>query len=146
MDRVRKHVTFANVASLMALVFAMGGTGYAISSLPKNSVGTRQLKQGAVVSSKVKDGSLKKIDFKAGQLPAGPQGIQGPKGDQGLPGNDGRPGADGKPGTFGSITVQETTATADLADGTKQSYDVVCPTGQFALGGGGRGDDVNSEE
>src|SRR3954454_23620754 len=142
MERIRRHVTFANVASLMALVFAMGGTGYAISSLPKDSVGTRQLRKDAVVSSKVKDGSLKTLDFKAGQLPVGPQG---PKGDQGVPGTDGRPGADGRPGTFGSITTQFAQAPSDLANGAKTSVDAQCPAGQVALGGGTRGDLTASE-
>jgi hypothetical protein len=145
MERIRRHVTFANVASLMALVFAMGGTGYAISSLPKDSVGTRQLKKDAVVSSKVKNGSLKALDFKAGQLPAGPQGLQGPKGDQGAPGTDGRPGADGHPGTFGSVTTQFAQAASDLGNGAEVSVDVHCPAGQVALGGGTRGDLTNSE-
>jgi len=40
--------------------------GYAAVVLPKNSVGTRQLKANAVVSSKVKNGGLKAIDFAAG--------------------------------------------------------------------------------
>ena len=38
--RIRRHISFANVTSLMALVFAMGGTGYALT-IPKNSDGTR---------------------------------------------------------------------------------------------------------
>src|SRR5689334_11491159 len=96
MARIRRHISFANVASVMALVFAMGGTGYAISTLPKNSVGTRQLKNNAVISSKVKDRSLKALDFKAGQLPKGPPGTPGTNGTNG---QDGRPGADGAPGT-----------------------------------------------
>src|SRR4029450_241005 len=49
----------------------------------KNSVGTAQLKKNAVTSAKVKNHSLFAADFKAGQLPAGPQGPQGPKGDTG---------------------------------------------------------------
>lgn len=51
---------------------AMGGTGYALS-LPKASVGAKQLKKGAVNSKKVKNASLLETDFKAGQLPAGPR-------------------------------------------------------------------------
>lgn len=67
---------------------AMGGTGYALS-LPRASVGAKQLKQGAVTSKKVKNASLLKKDFKAGQLPAGPQGpagAAGPRGATGAPG------------------------------------------------------------
>ena len=53
--------------------------------VPKNSVGPDQLRnaavtnaklrgENAVTSGKVLNGSLRVIDFKAGQLPAGPKG------------------------------------------------------------------------
>src|SRR3954470_1267346 len=117
MAPIRRHLSFANVASLMALVFAMGGTGYALATLPKNSVGTKQLKSNAVISSKVKDGSLKKRDFAAGQLPSGPrgaqgaqgiqgiQGIQGVRGDNGATGSQGETGADGQTGSTGPAGI-----------------------------------------
>jgi hypothetical protein len=69
------------VVALLALFVAMGGVGYAAFKLPNNSVGSKQIKKGAVNSSKVKDASLLAGDFKAGQLPAGARGIQGLKGD-----------------------------------------------------------------
>lgn len=59
---------YANVASTLALVVALGGTGYAASTLAAHSVGTRQLKTGAVTSKKVKNFSLSYKDFKGGQL------------------------------------------------------------------------------
>jgi hypothetical protein len=68
----------ALVISLIALFVALGGTGYAALSLPKNSVGTKQLKKNAVIGSKikknsvtgskVKDGSLTGADVKDGSL------------------------------------------------------------------------------
>jgi hypothetical protein len=48
----------ALVVSLVALVAALGGTSYAAFSLPKNSVGTKQLKNKAVTSSKIKNGAV----------------------------------------------------------------------------------------
>ena len=66
--------------SCTALLFSLAGTGYAVTSLPKNSVGTTQLRLAAVTSTKVKDGSLKTVDFAPGQLPAGPTGPQGAPG------------------------------------------------------------------
>jgi hypothetical protein len=78
------------VVALFALFVALGGTGYAIATLPANSVGTKQLKKSAVTakklhknavrSRKVKDFSLLAKDFKPGQLPAGPKGDRGPVG------------------------------------------------------------------
>jgi hypothetical protein len=84
MARFRSHVTYANVIATLALFIALGGGAYAATKLPKNSVGSKQIKANAVNASKVADRSLLARDFKAGQLPAGaqgPQGIQGPKGD-----------------------------------------------------------------
>jgi hypothetical protein len=46
------------VVSLAALFVALGGTGYAAFSLPKNSVGTKQLKNGAVTGPKIAAGSI----------------------------------------------------------------------------------------
>jgi hypothetical protein len=72
---------------LLALGLVLTGTAYAAATLPKNSVGTRQLKNGAVSakkiksnavsSSKVKNRSLLAKDFKPGQLPKGPKGDAG---------------------------------------------------------------------
>jgi hypothetical protein len=41
------------VISLIALFVALGGTTYAATSLPANSVGTKQIKNGAVTASKL---------------------------------------------------------------------------------------------
>ena len=43
----------ALVISLIALFVALGGTTYAATSLPANSVGTQQIKNGAVTASKL---------------------------------------------------------------------------------------------
>ena len=48
----------AMVVSFVALVVALGGTGYAAFKLPKNSVGTNQLKNGAVTSNKLRNGAV----------------------------------------------------------------------------------------
>ena len=46
----------ALVISLIALFVALGGTSYAaINALPKNSVGTKQLKKNAVTGAKIKN-------------------------------------------------------------------------------------------
>lgn len=78
----------ALVIAVLALVIAAGGASYA-AGLAKNSVGTTQLKSGAVTSAKVKDKSLLAKDFKPGQLPAGATGASGPAGAPGAPGANG---------------------------------------------------------
>jgi hypothetical protein len=84
--------------AMIALVVALGGTGYAAVTLPKNSVGAKQLKRNAVTGAKVKDQSLFANDFASGQLPRGPKGDSGPTGPQGAPGATGGTGAQGPPG------------------------------------------------
>jgi hypothetical protein len=81
MDRRLIHrVSPATALATIALFVALGGTSVAAVSLvvPRNSVGTAQLKNNAVVSAKIKNGSLRGADFAAGQLPAGPVGPAGP--------------------------------------------------------------------
>ena len=67
----------ALVVSLVALAVALGGTGYAVTQLPSNSVGTAQIKKGAVTGAKVRNRSLTAIDFKKGTLLQGPRGGAG---------------------------------------------------------------------
>lgn len=75
-----RHLTFANVASALALTFSLGlGGAFAATQLPKNSVTTKQ----------VKDRTLLAEDFKAGQLPRGPRGAAGATGPAGADGVDG---------------------------------------------------------
>jgi len=83
---------------LTALFIALGGTSYAAVSLPKNSVGTKQIKSSAVTSTKVKNGSLLTKDFKAGQIPKGATGAKGDTGATGPAGAKGDTGAKGDPG------------------------------------------------
>ena len=85
--------------AVVALFVAMGGVGYAALKLPKNSVGSKQLKANAVTSAKVKNTSLLPGDFKAGQFPAGAQGAKGLQGEQGVKGDNGGTGPRG-PGTL----------------------------------------------
>jgi hypothetical protein len=134
-----KHST---VVAYMALFIALGGTSYAAVKLPKNSVGSTQIKANAVSSGKVKNGSLRKSDFKASDLPVGPQGLQGP---QGLKGDKGEQGLQGVPGNVGPATTRFFQHPSDLAAGASATLTVFCPAGQAAIGGGIRGDANDSE-
>ncbi len=92
----RPRLTYANVLSTAALFVALGGTGYAITTLPANSVGTLQIKAGAVNSAKVKNGSLLGKDLKAGVLPPKPGGVLPSHGTmRGAYGFSGAPGGGG---------------------------------------------------
>ena len=63
------------VVACVALIVAMGGTGYAATQLPANSVGTKQLKQYAVTLSKVsKDARTALRGNRGARGPAGPAG------------------------------------------------------------------------
>ena len=48
----------AFVISAIALLIALGGTTYAAATLPRNSVGTKQLRNNAVTASKIKTGAV----------------------------------------------------------------------------------------
>jgi hypothetical protein len=61
--RVRSKITHANIVASLARFVALGGISYAAITIPKNSIGPKQLKANAVTSVKVKDGSLEQADF-----------------------------------------------------------------------------------
>jgi hypothetical protein len=99
MLKVVRHLR-ANVIAYAALFVALGGTSYAATSLPKNSVGSKQIQTGAVhasdiasnavTSAKVKNGVLRAADFRASDLASlkGATGAKGDKGDKGDPGQN----------------------------------------------------------
>ena len=122
----RHHVGF------LALLFAMSGTAYA-ASLPRNSVGTSQLRSNAVTSSKVKDRSLRAVDFARGQLPAGARGATGPQGAQGPAGPQGPGGPQGPAG--GSLTYVVDGPFTNPAH-SQSAGSATCPPGQHPTGGG----------
>ena len=103
----RLRLTYANVMATGAMFVALGGSSYAVTQLPRNSVGERQLRAGAVTSPKVRDGSLTRADLSADVLVAGPRGArgaQGPKGDLGDTGPKGDPGPKGEAATISPAT------------------------------------------
>lgn len=75
MHRIRRKLTYANVMATIAVFIALGGASYAAIKLPKNSVGTKQLKKGAVTPAKFSLAAKSRL--------AGPSGPSGPKGDPG---------------------------------------------------------------
>jgi hypothetical protein len=114
------------VVACIALVVALGGTGYAASQLPDKSVGQRQLRNGAVgnlqlrdrsvtagklhrdavTSDAIRNGSVKAQDIAKGILPAVSSSVHQASGDP-------------------------------IAPGAVGSASVACDPGQRATGGGG---------
>jgi hypothetical protein len=129
---------------LLALFVALGGTAYAGATLPRDSVGTGQLRDNAVTSAKVDDRSLLETDFKAGELPRGERGKRGeqgergrrgkrgPKGERGERGRRGRRGAQGPAGAT-NVTVR--TAPLTVAAGGANAT-AACTGEERATGGG----------
>lgn len=90
LTRIRARLTYANVTASLALFIALGGASYAAVQLPRNSVGSAQIRTGAVSSTEVKDRSLRLRDISPTtrtQLSGkqGPQGPAGPAGATGAP-------------------------------------------------------------
>jgi hypothetical protein len=102
MDAVLRTKLSTTIAVTAVVVAVLGATPFGHAAgrfvLPKASVGEGQIKNDAVNSVKVKNGSLTAADFRAGTLAAGPQG---PKGDAGAPGAKGDAGAPGPQGAKG---------------------------------------------
>lgn len=107
MRRIREKLSFSNSIALLALFVALGGSAYAASQIPKNSVGAKQLKRNAVTPSKLSDASKSTL--------AGPRGPKGENGPQGPVGPAGSPGATGPRAT--SLLAQ-VSVNAELVSGS----------------------------
>ncbi len=77
--------SYAEVVATLALFIALGGVSYAAIKIPKNSVGTkelrknsvgtRELKKNAVTGNKVRNRSLQAADFKTAAVPGSGTGL-----------------------------------------------------------------------
>lgn len=121
----------AIVIACIALAVALAPASYATVSqlLPEGSVGTSQLKDGAVTSNKVRDFSLRKWDFKQSDFPRVP--IEG----------------------LGKITRHQASVTVPAGPVAgnglyvTRAVQVRCPSGEQAISGGTSWyNDVNEEE
>jgi hypothetical protein len=103
--------------AFLALGIALGGSAYASGVLlPRDSVGSIQIKRGAVTASKlaagavtanaIKRGTLLRADFARGQLPVGRPGPAGARGIAGLRGTTGPTGPAGPAGLAGPAGPQ----------------------------------------
>src|SRR5438045_8056237 len=93
--------------------------------IPRDSVGSQQLKADAVTSTKVRDFSLRAWDFKRHSLPQGEPGPQGP------------------PGVVGDLILHENSIavpgnSSGNAKFVTRTGQVMCPSGEKASTGGTR--------
>jgi hypothetical protein len=125
--RIGSHLA-RNTIAYVALFFALtGGAVAAATALPRNSVGTLQ----------VKDRSLLAKDFKLGQLPKGPAGPAGPAGAAGAAGPAGPAGPAGASGAAANFTVKKVTVAG--GGGGFTTVTAVCPSGSKLVSGGFEG-------
>jgi hypothetical protein len=139
------------VLSATALVIAVLGStpvGEAAKRLvvPRNSVGTLQLRNNAVTAAKVKNFSLVRADFRPGQLPFGRQGPAGPRGAAGAPGLTGPAGPAGPAGPPGLSGLQPVSATTASNSTATKTQTATCPSDKQAIGGGAAISPTNAAE
>jgi hypothetical protein len=157
MKRFRPRLTYANVASTLCLFLVLGGgAAYAATQLPKNTVGSAQIRAGAVTPPKLS--TTAKAALTGAPGPQGPQGVQGalgprgPEGEagprgfegqrgltgepgpRGLEGEPGLEGKEGKPG-LGEAVVRYGAPSA-IEEGEAGFSFAACATGETAVGGG----------
>jgi hypothetical protein len=112
MNFLRQRLTYANVIATLALFLVLGGGAYAATQLPRNSVGTGQLKPEAVTAGKIAKKTRNQL-----QGARGPAGAQGPQGKTGAKGTTGAKGATGAKGDTGARGPAGT-------DGTGPAFEV----------------------
>jgi hypothetical protein len=116
---LRRHVTYANVVSTLALFFVVAG-GSAIaatklikgSQIAKGTIKGSNIAKSTITSGNVAAHTLLASDFKTGQLPAGAAGAAGPAGPAGATGPAGPTGPAGAAGAAGAAGTA--TAYGDL--------------------------------
>lgn len=106
MQRIRGKLSFSSVIAVIALFIALGGSAYAVTELPKNSVGPKQLKKGAVTPAKLSAGAVADL--------TGNKGPTGSKGDRGEPGSTGPGGPAGTDAGREPLVIDASGAVADI--------------------------------
>jgi hypothetical protein len=104
---VRRHLSYANVTATLALFVALGGTGYAALTLPRNSVGKGQIRAGAVSTAKLANGSVSRSKLHGRSVGAAQVGVNA---------LSGRNIAEKTLGTVPTATLAQSALRAKLAD------------------------------
>ena len=99
-SRLRKRVTYTNVAMTLALVFAMTGGAFAASKFVITS--TKQIKPSVLKQLQGKTGKTGAAGANGAPGANGAQGPAGANGKDGAPGLEGKQGPEGKEGKAGT--------------------------------------------
>jgi hypothetical protein len=137
------RTTMRVVAGICAALLLLGAAGATASTL----ISGKQIKDGTVTGTDVKNKSLTRADFKGSvRGPAGRRGPAGPQGPTGARGPAGATGPAGPPGHTPTITLRTVDGpSVEVPDGSNSvEADVSCPSGMFATGGGGVTDGGNA--
>lgn len=124
----------AMAVACLALMVALGGTSYAAITLPRNSVGTAQLRTGAVTGVKVKKNTLTGVhiaESRLGRVPSAANATNADKADE----------ATMSP--ISQVDYRQSAATAIPTSGHVR-VTANCDAGKFAVGGGAKVSDPNN--
>jgi len=126
---LRRRPQPATIISCIALAIALTGTSYAAFRLPSNSVGTKQLKNGAVTKKKIARAAISAL-----RGARGPRGLPGATGAPGPTGATGAMGIQGIPGSVGPTFGRSATGSCDPSN----AYITCASTGSISLPTAGR--------
>lgn len=140
----------ALAVAFLALLVALGGTSYAALSVPKNSVGTKQLKNKAVTASKLANGVVGTAKIKNGVVTASKINTSGLTVPNALYANSAGSATKATTATTATNAAMATTATSatnagnstdlgGIAASAYQTYGATLPSGDTETGvwGGG---------
>lgn len=120
MRHIRRHLSYANVASTLALVFAMGGGAYAALSPVRDGVIHTCFRKSNGAVRVVRAGA--RCGRRERALAFNQRGPVGPRGATGAQGPTGKTGATGKTGRTGAAGRSVTSATLGVGNAS-------CPSG-----------------
>ena len=116
----------AMIVACIALIVALGGTSYAAIRLPAASVGTKQLKKGAVTGVKVRKNTLTGTQVRESTLSKVPSALNADSADS----------ADSA--DISRADYRQSAPTPIPATGVAVRATASCDAGTFALGGGAK--------
>jgi hypothetical protein len=117
-------LTYANVvASICLFALVGGGVAVAATTLPKNSVTSRQIKPGSIQLSDLSAGARAQLAAATGaQGATGTPGATGPQGPAGVPGPAGATGASGPAGTVAWAEISNAGAVVNSSGGVSATH------------------------